>query len=1569
MESAEDLQNSEITALKSIYAEQFLECPASNVWKGAPKQPEFILKVVHPDESHADKIYFHLHVKFPKTYPLLAYPIFTIQKPIQGLTSSHVTKLAQAIHAEAQNQKGSEMVFQIVTFAQDWLSDNIKPPAEVVGSLATLMSQRALEEERARKEREQLEAEQELERVQQRAQRLTQEIEADAQRQELEKQKHYKARRRAESDATEVPPAGDTPTETFAQEVRVRDINFHTVKLFHPKRECLGMTYLAEPVCDDVHATLPLELYVVTFESQYYSTSQGRKKLKQLELDIQKLISVRHENLVSLYAAKLAMPHAMSESTRLAILCEQRPPVTLLDVLENCDTLKEERATEYLLQILSALQAIHEKDLIHRGLNLRCICLGSDNSQSRTKIVKVRKACYYGRLLDLHRSNPFGLNVPNGDESAIPEAWLPKDAVDSPLLYTRSRDIHCAGVVLLQMLLGRDVMQRFGVPQLALQACDISPTLYQVASSMLTSGRKKAASCHSLIRELSGSIISPGIRIRDRAITFSDVRTPVVPHNFSGSPEEYFAMPAQRTRHSSRWKEDWEELELLGKGAFGSVVKARNKIDSRIYAVKKVKLRATQKDTKIFREVNALSRLSHRFIVRYYTTWVETSDPFATPLSSGSDSEESGTENGMISFRAGKRKDDFSNDPFSIDLDDLQSGAGSKSSFPSIHFTRSGSSKQADNETDNEYDDNDSDEADPNFLELLDNGQANGNGSASPALTVVQEFVERQTLKERIAEGLSEDEAWRLFMQIVDALVHMSSLGILHRDIKLTNIFIDGKGDCKVGDFGLATSSLAAVDPSDVAPGVVGSDDMTLEVGTRLYIAPEVQSHKNGPRRSPNKADMYSLGIVFFEMNYMFSTGAERIAVIEMLRKPEIIFPSGWDPHRVRQREIIHWLLQHDPNERPSALELSQSPLLPPRVEDEYFRGAIRMMAKQDSPHYQAVLSALFNQQSKPSRAFLYDKESRLPEHASLNDIVEQTLTSIFQLHGAVHMEPLQLMPAMNPENEHNRVLLLDRHGEVVALPNDALVPFARLAARDRMRRVKRFHVGNVYRPNVTAGHPKSTKAAVFDIISPDMECGPAAAIAESLAIVNKCLDSFPGIGQDYEIQVSHSMILEYIFHGIPEDTRQPVLNILTRTKSSWPQKRTLLLNRGLLRSTADELEILSETYNDVESVIVKLEKASSSVLALINPAIKEVKRVLEYATGLGVSRRIHFRPLMLGTHNAPFKDGVCFEVTRRGKRTDILAAGGRYDSMIRQFTPPDPKSDSFCAMGFQLAIDKITSALAAFQSTSVRNLVKEQRSFGFWSPRRCDVYIVSYHPGYLLDRLEVAALLWANDISADVMYESGLPDSEDESHADLCSREGILFTVVPRPRTIKREQAAFKVRNMLKGTEYDISRAELVGWLQQQIAEQKKVDSSTSGVSAVPDLPIGPVAMAKENSSASDIQLLLPGETKKQLKRSKQMFMDRAFDTASELKSSIQTGLPVIAVDVPSLVFEALVRDASWVTDEDTWKAILAGLPSQHSGYGNQIRDAVARRKAEGRRFVLLFAVREERLQVLDLS
>jgi len=56
-------------------------------------------------------------------------------------------------------------------------------------------------------------------------------------------------------------------------------------------------------------------------------------------------------------------------------------------------------------------------------------------------------------------------------------------------------------------------------------------------------------------------------------------------------------------------------------------------------------------------------------------------------------------------------------------------------------------------------------------------------------------------------------------------------------------------------------------------------------------------------------------------------------------------------------------------------------------------------------------------------------------------------------------------MPIENVNAEQNQAIFLDRHGEVVALPNNALVPFARLAARGNIKRIKRYHVTDIYKP------------------------------------------------------------------------------------------------------------------------------------------------------------------------------------------------------------------------------------------------------------------------------------------------------------------------------------------------------------------------------------------------------------------------------------------------------------------------------------------------------------------------
>lgn len=58
------------------------------------------------------------------------------------------------------------------------------------------------------------------------------------------------------------------------------------------------------------------------------------------------------------------------------------------------------------------------------GLNLRCIGLAPKEDSGSTKVVKVFKVGYHVRLLDLHRSDPFGFNAdPKVDEDHVPEGW------------------------------------------------------------------------------------------------------------------------------------------------------------------------------------------------------------------------------------------------------------------------------------------------------------------------------------------------------------------------------------------------------------------------------------------------------------------------------------------------------------------------------------------------------------------------------------------------------------------------------------------------------------------------------------------------------------------------------------------------------------------------------------------------------------------------------------------------------------------------------------------------------------------------------------------------------------------------------------------------------------------------------------------------------------------------------------------------------------------------------------------------------------------------------------------
>lgn len=108
------------------------------------------------------------------------------------------------------------------------------------------------------------------------------------------------------------------------------------------------------------------------------------------------------------------------------------------------------------------------------------------------------------------------------------------------------------------------------------------------------------------------------------------------------------------------------------------------------------------------------------------------------------------------------------------------------------------------------------------------------------------------------------------------------------------------------------------------------------------------------------------------------------------------------------------------------------------------------------------------------------------------------------------------------------------------------------------------------------------------------------------------------------------------------------------------------------MRSTADELEVFAEIDEDIDGLLIKLEKVSPSLLAIMRPAVEEIKQCIHFATSAGFNAPIYLRPLMWATHHAYFNDGLRLEVLRRTRRQDILAVAGRLVCFTHFRVPDD---------------------------------------------------------------------------------------------------------------------------------------------------------------------------------------------------------------------------------------------------------------------------------------------------------
>lgn len=438
----------------------------------------------------------------------------------------------------------------------------------------------------------------------------------------------------------------------------------------------------------------------------------------------------------------------------------------------------------------------------------------------------------------------------------------------------------------------------------------------------------------------------------------------------------YLSNNEKVTIHTGRYLSDFDELRIIGRGGFAKVLEVRHKVDRQTYAVKRVQIKSPPENLtleKLSQEVTILAKLTKNpcsRIVRYHAAWLE--EEFRTRSGSGTGVDKtcqkdnhptSSSESSSSSSEEENLNNITEDSDSSIVFKDSQDTQAKLSEVQFVSPAASSQLSSSSRETVTKqafY-----------FYSKEQEIVSKGNYSSAVVERSSHKVVEHKGVmsKQEIAGALSLRHPRRrhsskpltkyvlyiqmelcgktlstwlntrnnnfqetdeftcvnykqnihILRQILEGIHFVHEQDILHRDLKPLNVFLtEPQLDIKIGDFGLAREVICQEEEEldTLNPRSFGRQ-LSSDVGTSPYIAPE-QMHGSD---YDSKADMYSFGIIKYEMFHPFQTGHERIVCIKKLREegdiPEKIFQ-----HWPEEANLIKLLTSKDKVDRPSASEV-----------------------------------------------------------------------------------------------------------------------------------------------------------------------------------------------------------------------------------------------------------------------------------------------------------------------------------------------------------------------------------------------------------------------------------------------------------------------------------------------------------------------------------------------------------------------------------------------------------------------------------------------------------------------
>ncbi|KAF6023266.1 hypothetical protein EB796_018423 [Bugula neritina] len=935
-ENKNALQEDELEAIKAIFV-NVKDLRLNDVWK-VNRPPEVEIECT-PQSSDSIDAASHNYVSVVLVIKLVpAYPdeIPSITlKDAEGLSDKQVYELKTKLKGLCEDLIGQEMMFELVNYTQSYLYANNKPPAKSFYDQMISNNQKQTEEkarkaeevERLKRIQEDLEIEAELEKQQNEIR------EENRRRRQARKMSESEERHAGTSPTTRVSttsPRRRTRTESSTSSERsatrasvqpvkvapkcpanhklVKELSFSTSKTQYQvlRGHCTyhdpaGCTLF--PSFDTTRGVaVSVQQWTLDFTSSKVTKDQNLNKshklLNSAEQDLAKLFKVQDENLIHYLSMLITTEGA---KIHIMVLSEARLGLPLTKFVHLPSKIDSGTVKWITAQLVQSLVYLHSKQVVHKDLKPAVIYVDS-------KIVRVADYGLYRRLNEIQQAATSG-NL---------------DSLTNTMKRGQKEDVFRLGMTIL-FIITKDFNEDERMPTVP---TDVAKDLKGFFTRCFNADEKTRWSAKQLLDHpyIKGEQLSDDVPDKPPAV------------NQNNKPEYEVDDPHMEAvllpegAGASRLNSEFQILGIIGRGGFGEVLKVRNKLDRCLYAIKRITLNPKSKvfNRRITREVKLLSRLNHENVVRYFNSWIETSEELAE-----SDSTTDTTTSTSPGVRRKLEEDSCSverNAPGMVDRS----------------VTWSVASSQHDSDSTSSDDESSSDEADlfgHSFMSrvdsdsdvIFDDGSSAGNTSshvdessgsgatkvqksppkpAAPLHTqfmyIQMEFCEKNTLRQAIDSGLHEnlDRVWRLFREVIEGLVHLHDQGMIHRDLKPVNIFLDLNDHVKIGDFGLATTAMIAKLPEGGMGGVtdqthsvdagvsqsmsVGDGRHTGRVGTLLYVSPEIKS-SHGKTSYSQKVDIYSLGIIFFEMCYRpLTTLMERDKIIGNIRRPEIILPNDF---------------------------------------------------------------------------------------------------------------------------------------------------------------------------------------------------------------------------------------------------------------------------------------------------------------------------------------------------------------------------------------------------------------------------------------------------------------------------------------------------------------------------------------------------------------------------------------------------------------------------------------------------------------------------------------------------